>query len=146
MISKNVPHNCPTAGTIVTGLLESEHQKRNDIAILLVEADTRNAQKSQQFLIDYWLSIGKIGRERKVEGDPRSRWVYYFISDDGSRDLSLNTSWTKFFQFFDEMNLFFQFFELGAPAYDPWNDPQWIQMVITGGQRIQRYRCIGQLL
>ena len=139
-------NNCPTAGTIVTGLLESEERKRNDIAMLQVEAETLEARKSQQFLIDYWLEIGKCRREREVEDDPKSRWVYYFVSDARNNELSLDGSWVKFFEVFDAMNLFIQFFELDTPAYDPWNDPQWIQFDINDGEHPkQTYRVMEQL-
>lgn len=140
-------NNCPTAGTILTGLLELENRKRTEIAVLQVEAETRNSRKSQQFLIDYWLEIGKLRRERKVEGDPKSRWVYYFIADDSRRELSLQDSWVKFFQAFDSINLFIQFFELDTPAYDPWNDPKWISMEVQLGRdhRKETYRFVEEL-
>ena len=139
--------NCPTAGTIITGLFQSESRKRNQIAILQVEAESPQARKSQQFLIDYWLEIGKIRRERKVEDDPKSRWVYYFVADNGSRELKLGDSWAKFFQTFDAINLFTQFFELDTPAYDPWNDPQWMQINVCDAEgRKETYRFFEQLL
>ena len=136
----------PTAGTIVTGMLEAEARKRYEIAILQVESETLEARRSQQFLIDYWLEIGKCRRERKVEGDPGSRWVYYFVSDARDNELSLDGSWVKFFEVFDALNLFIQFFALDEPAYDPWNDPQWIQFDINDGEHPKQiYRVMEQL-
>lgn len=157
--------HCPTAGNIAAAHLEYQNRKRTEIAVLQVEAETRNARKSQQFLIDYWLEIGKLRRVRKLNYDveigritqaaldasgkdpEKSRWVYIFRSDDAKRDLVLQDSWVRFFELFDSINLFIQFFDLDVPAYDPWNDPKWIQMDVRfPNQKPQEFRCVEKLL
>ena len=157
-------HYCPTAGNIVSAHLEYQDRKRTEIAVLQVESETRNARKSQQFLIDYWLEIGKLRRVRKLDYDveigkitqealeesgipsEKSQWVYLFVEDTGRRELELQDSWVRFFQMFDSINLFIQFFDLDVPAYDPWNDPQWIQMdVWFPNQKKQEFRFVDAL-
>lgn len=157
-------NHCPTAGTIATGLFDLEDRKRTEMAILQVEAETRNARKSQQFLIDYWIEIGKIRKVRQLDYDveigkiskealavsgklpEKSRWVYLFVENAGRRELVLQDSWVAFFRAFDAINLFTQFFDLDVPTYDPWNDPQWIQMdVWFPGQKKQEFRFVEEL-
>ena len=157
-------HHCPTAGNIAAAHHEYSDRKRMEIAVLQVEAETRNARKSQQFLINYWLEIGKLRRVRKLthqvatgeitqealdasgRNPEKSPWIYLFRSDDGRRGLQLQDSWVKFFELFDSINLFIQFFELDVPAYDPWNDPQWIQMdVWFPNQKKQEFRFVDAL-
>ena len=84
---------------------------------------------SQKMLIDYWIEIGKVRRERAVLNDPTSRYIYFF-KHELVEDLALSVSWSEFFKMFDEVNHGCFLKELEGEVvenpFDPWRNPSFV--------------------
>ena len=90
-------------------------------------------KKSEKHLIDYWIEIGKVRRERAVPNDPASQYIYLF-KHELVDDLELSVSWTDFFKMFNAVNhdCFLKELEgeIVENPFDPWRNPSFVGISI----------------
>ena len=84
---------------------------------------------SQKILIDYWIEIGKVRRERAVPNDPASKYIYLF-KHELVDDLELSVSWADFFKMFNAVNHKCFRKEIEGETienpFDPWRNPSFV--------------------